>query len=268
VRKENINFSDNAIYFLNTLEQQENLIPIFLKNFNNLDERDENKFKELYFNNIINLLNLKLESKIHYDSIEQKLNEELSKITKRKLIEETKISNRQKLLSLKDSLLVEEKNKGDILQKLYLQKLDTLILNAKIKLENEEIKRFRIKDSIQRVNDSLNIIQKQKIEKENLEKRKKDLLEQQKREEEQKIKNEQRKNLLISRFGREYGEVVFNRKIRIGMTEEMLIESWGKPQRINKTITKYGTRKQYVYGSSQYVYIGEDGTIETIQSSN
>ena len=70
------------------------------------------------------------------------------------------------------------------------------------------------------------------------------------------------------KFGNEYGELIFNGKIRIGMSEEMLIESWGKPKRINKTITRYGTTKQYVYGSSQYVYIDEGGKIETIQSSN
>jgi len=153
--------------------------------------------------------------------------------------------------------------------------LDSFETYIKMRIDKENIIKIRIADSLDRFKDSLKIIERENIRREYLEKLQKQKEEQKKRvdnqkreNEEQNRKNEERRNDLILRFGRESGEIIFKGKIIIGMTEEMLIESWGKPQRVNKTITKYGTRKQYVYGSSQYIYIGENGEIETIQSSS
>lgn len=36
--------------------------------------------------------------------------------------------------------------------------------------------------------------------------------------------------------------------VSIGMTKEMVLVSWGKPKDINRTVTAYGTREQWVYG--------------------
>ena len=50
------------------------------------------------------------------------------------------------------------------------------------------------------------------------------------------------------------------------MTEEMLIDSWGEPTDINKTITAYSVSKQYVYNhgyDSQYIYF-DDGKCTSI----
>ncbi|MBB6328415.1 hypothetical protein FHS59_004058 [Algoriphagus iocasae] len=57
------------------------------------------------------------------------------------------------------------------------------------------------------------------------------------------------------KYGKEVGERIANEKIWIGMTEEMLIDSWGNPDDINTTVTRYSNRKQYVYGLGQYVYV-------------
>ena len=47
--------------------------------------------------------------------------------------------------------------------------------------------------------------------------------------------------------------LINNEKIGIGMSEQALIYSWGKPHKINKSVGSYGTHKQYVYGCySQY----------------
>ena len=58
-------------------------------------------------------------------------------------------------------------------------------------------------------------------------------------------------------------------KIYIGMKEEHLLASWGKPRDINKSVGSWGVHKQYVYGydvsSFQYVYV-EDGEIVSWQS--
>lgn len=51
----------------------------------------------------------------------------------------------------------------------------------------------------------------------------------------------------------------------IGMTKEEIIESsWGKPNDINKTTTRYAVREQWVYSNSRYIYF-EDGLVTTIQ---
>lgn len=51
----------------------------------------------------------------------------------------------------------------------------------------------------------------------------------------------------------------------IGMLESQIDEcSWGKPDKINETITKYKTTKQYVYSNNKYLYF-DDGILTTIQ---
>jgi uncharacterized Zn finger protein len=47
--------------------------------------------------------------------------------------------------------------------------------------------------------------------------------------------------------------------VSIGMTkEDVLASSWGKPKSINTTITAYGRREQWVYGSGNYLYFNDD----------
>lgn len=50
-----------------------------------------------------------------------------------------------------------------------------------------------------------------------------------------------------------------SRGVRIGMTpEEAIASSWGKPQKINRTTTRRGTREQWVYGGGNYLYFEDD----------
>lgn len=57
--------------------------------------------------------------------------------------------------------------------------------------------------------------------------------------------------------------------VRIGMTEAQVLRAWGKPEKINTTITAGGRSQQWVYGygvgSRQYLYM-ENGTLRTIQT--
>jgi hypothetical protein len=60
-----------------------------------------------------------------------------------------------------------------------------------------------------------------------------------------------------------------NKKIfvpTIGMTKEEVLERlvWGKPDRINTTVTEYGKTEQWVYDSGMYIYF-EDGVVTGIQ---
>jgi hypothetical protein len=73
-----------------------------------------------------------------------------------------------------------------------------------------------------------------------------------------------RRPVFVKKYGTVNGEKVAKGLIWIGMTEEMLLDSWGQPEDINTTVTRYGTRKQYVYGSGQYVYV-ENGKVDAWQ---
>lgn len=54
--------------------------------------------------------------------------------------------------------------------------------------------------------------------------------------------------------------------VQLGMTQqEVLDSSWGKPERINRTIASYGTHEQWVYGGRNYLYF-KNGILTTIQN--
>ena len=64
--------------------------------------------------------------------------------------------------------------------------------------------------------------------------------------------------------------LIKEKKIRIGMSEEALIASWGRPRKINRSVGSYGVHKQYVYGSYSkysspaYVYV-DNGKVSSWQ---
>lgn len=64
---------------------------------------------------------------------------------------------------------------------------------------------------------------------------------------------------------------IADNQIYLGMKEEHLIASWGKPHDINSSVGTWGIHKQYVYGSysayssPQYVYV-ENGEVVSWQS--
>ncbi len=55
--------------------------------------------------------------------------------------------------------------------------------------------------------------------------------------------------------------------VKIGMTAKQVIEntSWGKPNKVNRTTNRYGTREQWVYGGGNYLYF-ENGILTSIQN--
>lgn len=54
---------------------------------------------------------------------------------------------------------------------------------------------------------------------------------------------------------------------RIGMTMNQVLNktSWGEPQSVNRTTTRYGVREQWVYGNGNYLYF-ENGKLTAIQN--
>ena len=55
---------------------------------------------------------------------------------------------------------------------------------------------------------------------------------------------------------------------RIGMTRKQVVDntSWGPPEKINETISTYGTREQWVYDGNEYLYF-TNGRLTGIQTS-
>ena len=54
--------------------------------------------------------------------------------------------------------------------------------------------------------------------------------------------------------------------VSLGMTREQVIgSSWGRPQQVNTTTGRHGSREQWVYSSRNYLYF-ENGVLTTIQN--
>ena len=52
---------------------------------------------------------------------------------------------------------------------------------------------------------------------------------------------------LSTRFGSEIAKLIMSGSIHQGMTEEMVIESWGRPADIDKEVLKTKTRQTWKY---------------------
>lgn len=56
--------------------------------------------------------------------------------------------------------------------------------------------------------------------------------------------------------------------VHIGMTtQDVLDSSWGRPEKINRSMNEYGTREQWVYPGYNYLYF-DDGILKTIHTSS
>ena len=54
--------------------------------------------------------------------------------------------------------------------------------------------------------------------------------------------------------------------VHIGMSkEDVLVSSWGRPEKVNTTTNAYGTHEQWVYGGRNYLYF-DNGVITSIQN--
>jgi hypothetical protein len=55
--------------------------------------------------------------------------------------------------------------------------------------------------------------------------------------------------------------------VSIGMTQrDVLLSSWGRPERVNRSTYAFGEHEQWVYGSGNYLYF-ENGVLRSIQTS-
>lgn len=70
---------------------------------------------------------------------------------------------------------------------------------------------------------------------------------------------------LIKKYGKSIAKDMMDGSVSIGWNKQMCIESWGKPDRINKTTSRYSVSEQWVYDSGSYLYF-ENGKLVTIQN--
>ena len=68
---------------------------------------------------------------------------------------------------------------------------------------------------------------------------------------------------LKKRFGSENWQTILEGKVKIGMTKEMCLLSWGTPDKINETITAGKNSQQWVYYNG-YIYL-TNGIVTSIQ---
>jgi hypothetical protein len=61
-------------------------------------------------------------------------------------------------------------------------------------------------------------------------------------------------------------ELIKNQKVKVGMSEEQVILSWGEPQKNNKSVGNFGVHEQWVYGNGQYLYL-ENKVLTSFQTS-
>lgn len=72
---------------------------------------------------------------------------------------------------------------------------------------------------------------------------------------------------IYTKYSDDFNDIEVNRikEPKIGMTKDEVINStWGKPEDINKTTTRYGTSEQWCYSGYKYIYF-EDGKVTSIQ---
>lgn len=71
-----------------------------------------------------------------------------------------------------------------------------------------------------------------------------------------KIDNEflEIENLYTKKFGNDTGRKIYNKHIWKGMTEKMLQASWGKPDKIDKSVKNWGTFTQWYYGDVTFFF--------------
>jgi hypothetical protein len=64
----------------------------------------------------------------------------------------------------------------------------------------------------------------------------------------------QREARIRSKYSAKDAERIIRGQIWLGMTKEMMIDSWGQPEEINRSVGSWGVHEQCIYGDT-YVYI-------------
>lgn len=134
---------------------------------------------------------------------------------------------------------------------LYILFISTVVIKINAQSDN------KIKaDDYKFVLDSLTLYKKNLTESKVLLKRELDSLKILSKNISDKISREQleTEQLYTKKFGENIGRRVFGKQIWKGMTENMLMASWGKPDKIDKSVKNWGTFTQWYYGNVTFFF--------------
>ena len=67
------------------------------------------------------------------------------------------------------------------------------------------------------------------------------------------------RDLYVLKYGKEKGNKIAYKKIWKGMTDEMVLDSWGKPDHVEKNEEDWGTFTQWYYGD--VIFFFRDGKL-------
>jgi FtsZ-binding cell division protein ZapB len=67
------------------------------------------------------------------------------------------------------------------------------------------------------------------------------------------------RELYVLKYGKEIGNQIAYKRIWKGMTDEMVRDGWGKPDRIEKNIEAWGVFTQWIYGD--VIFFFQDGKL-------
>jgi hypothetical protein len=88
--------------------------------------------------------------------------------------------------------------------------------------------------------------------------------EQERLKNQRQVKEEQRKQEILKKYGNYFGKLINNEKVAIGMTKEMCALSWGKPFRMDEITTESGKYELWQYDYKTFIYF-EGNTLKIIK---
>jgi len=62
------------------------------------------------------------------------------------------------------------------------------------------------------------------------------------------------RELYVLKYGKEIGNRVYNKQIWTGMTDEMVNNSWGEPDKIDKNVKPWGVFTQWYFGNVTFFF--------------
>ncbi len=77
------------------------------------------------------------------------------------------------------------------------------------------------------------------------------------------IENIKRLKIYTNKYGQYIAKKIIDGEIWLGMTKDMTIESWGEPDKINRTVNSISVNEQWIYGN-KYLYF-ENGKLVSWQ---
>ncbi|GMR25670.1 MAG: hypothetical protein BMS9Abin39_0983 [Ignavibacteria bacterium] len=67
------------------------------------------------------------------------------------------------------------------------------------------------------------------------------------------------RELYILKYGEDIGQRIASKRIWKGMTDEMVRDGWGEPDKINRNVEKWGVFEQWNYG--KIIFFFKDGNL-------